>query len=63
MKLNGLQADYLLYALDAYCKTDSRGQVTINPLRNNTKGGLAFVQKLRDGLMAIHEHGDDNADR
>lgn len=57
MQLTSRQADYLLYALDAYCKTDARGNVTINPRRNNSASNLKWVQDMRDQLMATHDHG------
>lgn len=56
MKITPQEADYLLYALDAYCKTDSRGTLTINPQCNNSASGLAPIQDLRDRLFCWHDH-------
>lgn len=56
MVITPLEANYLLYALDAYAGVDEWGK-----LRDVRHFGytLAELQDLRDRLMAVHEHPRD----
>lgn len=56
MKLTGVEAHYLLFALDAYLKTNWKGDVTIIPQGRYT---YADWQALRDKLFAAHEHPEE----
>jgi len=53
LEITGKQANYLLYALDEYSKTDPLGKVTQAVERGYS---LADIQRLRDRLLAVHEH-------
>jgi hypothetical protein len=53
MEITGLEANFLLFCLDAYCGTDIRGKVKAIHQPGYSK---AAIQDLRDRLMAIHEH-------
>jgi len=53
IEITGKQANYLLYALDEYSKTDPLGKVTEVVERGYS---LADIQRLRDRLLAVHEH-------
>jgi hypothetical protein len=55
MKITGLEANLLLFALDEYVGVDDAGKVT---RRFTLIEGLAplEVQNLRDRLMALHTH-------
>lgn len=50
--VTGVQANALLYFLDAACKTDRYGNVH----RNRAGYSLEDLQKLRDKLFIAHEH-------
>lgn len=55
--ISGLEANFLLFALDRYLDVDDMGRVTCE------KHGYSLedLQKLRDKLFAAHEHpvGDE----
>lgn len=53
MEITALEANYLLFCLDAYCKTDWRGKLTLNLVEGYS---LEKLQELRDRLFAVHEH-------
>ena len=54
--ITGFEANVLLFALDQYLRVDKNGRV-----RHRIKGYTSVeLQSLRDRLMAIHEHPDDD---
>jgi hypothetical protein len=53
MKINGLEANFLLYCIDAYCGVNEQGKL----LKAKIPGySLKSLQKLRDRMFAIHDH-------
>jgi hypothetical protein len=59
LTITGLEANYLLYALDAYSGVDASGK-----LRDVRHFGydLKDLQNLRDRLFMVHEHPKDEED-
>ena len=55
VNLTGIQAHYLLFALDYYCATDKYGKITLAPY-----GSFEKFQELRDKLFAAHEHPSED---
>ena len=49
LTLNSLEANFLLYCLDDYCKTDSRGRVQFP--HSHESGPDVDAQDLRDRLF------------
>jgi len=56
MEITGLEANFLLYCLDAYCGVTNRGRL-LNPSHGYS---LEALQDLRDRLMAVHEHPEED---
>lgn len=54
MQISGIEAHWLLFALDHYCATDKLGKITIAPCADPIE-----LQSLRDRLFAAHEHPDE----
>ena len=55
--LTGIEANYLLFALDAYCSTNGNGMVLT--ARMHPGYSIEQVQYLRDKLFMYHEHPED----
>jgi len=56
LEITGKQANYLLFALDEYSKTDPlMGKVT----QTDHGYSVADIQRLRDRLFAVHEHPEE----
>ena len=56
MNITGLEANFLLFCLDAYCAADTLGKLT-KVAHGYTMGEL---QDLRDRLFIAHEHPEAN---
>lgn len=56
VEITGKQANYLLWALDYYSKTDALGHVT--QVRHGYKA--YEIQELRNRLFAAHEHPEED---
>jgi len=54
--ISSLEANFLLYAMDAYLGVDAKGKLL------SVKHGYTYddLQNLRDRLWAIHEHPEDD---
>jgi hypothetical protein len=57
IEITSKQAHYLLFALDEYSKTDYTGHIT----QAGHGYSAAEIQRLRDRLFAVHEHGEEEA--
>ena len=56
MNITGLEANFLLFCLDAYCVADTEGKLTKAP-HGYPMGEL---QDLRDRLFVAHEHPEED---
>lgn len=56
MNITGLEANLLLFCLDAYCEVDVQGKLT-----KAVHGyALGELQNLRDRLFRAHEHPEED---
>jgi hypothetical protein len=55
MEITGLEANFLLYCLDRYCKVDKEGNLTEAAWGYDLKD----LNDLRWRLFAAHEHPED----
>jgi hypothetical protein len=55
MEITGLEANFLLYCLDRYCKVDKEGNLTEAAWGYDLKD----LNDLRWRLFAVHEHPED----
>lgn len=55
-EISGIDAHFLLFAVDAYVATDSEGRVT------EPRNGLSLEgwQRIRDRLFEMHEHPEES---
>lgn len=56
VELDGLEANFLLFALDRYCGVNQEGKLLSRSRRGYS---LEQVQALRDKLFAAHEHPEE----
>lgn len=55
--ISGLDANFLLFALDEFCKTDRNGKVqSTGDIPGYT---LEDIQHLRDSLFTNHQHPEE----
>lgn len=55
--ISGLEANFLLFALDAYCETDQAGNITtVKGIEGYT---IEQINDLRWRLFGIHEHPEE----
>jgi hypothetical protein len=63
VEITGLEANYLLFALDFYLHTDTEGKINPWPTSLRFHGYTRDdLQALRDKLFDAHEHPKENGE-
>jgi len=59
VEISGLEANFLLFALDKFVQSDHQGRVTMQRIEGYN---LTQIQMLRDKLFAAHVHPQETED-